>query len=97
MKKNLFALIGSALGALSIFFIGAPFVVYAASKNYYIDSSLIGIFGSSYSFNINGALVVASYFAAIACLVIVISGIVQNKKTSTALLALSSINIITTT
>ena len=105
MKKNLFSFIGSILGVISIFFLGAPYLTQDNGSYGVVKTSVqafIGIFDkkniSSYlTINglIGGLLLTVSLICAFAALIVVLTGILQKKNVNGSVLILSSVNAFT--
>lgn len=108
MKKNLFSFIGSILGVVSIFLLGAPYLTLEYSSSYSRDvvktsvQAFIGIFdkntyssyGDSY-LTIGGLLLTVSILCAFAALIVVLTGILKKKNANGTALILSSVNAFT--
>ena len=108
MKKNLFSFIGSILGVVSIFLLGAPYLTQEYSSSYSRDAvktsvqAFIGIFdknasssyGGSY-LTMGGLLLTVSILCAFAALIVVLTGILKKKNANGTALILSSVNAFT--
>lgn len=92
MKKNLFGLIGSVLGCISVFFLGSPIYVQTSSS----ETVKVSIAEFMISRNVLFSLLI--FFSSLACFIALIHaiiGIVREENTMPVVFSCSSINAFT--